>query len=94
MVLLLNCLITIKNIILLLKIVHTDETASKVIKLLKENKLGRVTFMPLNRIKEKQLMNKIGERTTFNRSITNVKIINNIFIICINSNWLVMSECL
>ena len=42
-------------------IVDTDTTASELIKVLEENKLGRMSFIPLNQIKEKR---QISEETS------------------------------
>jgi structural maintenance of chromosome 3 (chondroitin sulfate proteoglycan 6) len=35
-------------------VVDTDETASRLLELLNRDRLGRVTFMPLNRLKPKE----------------------------------------
>jgi len=37
-------------------VVDTDEVASQIIELLKEERVGRVTFMPLNRLHSKQVV--------------------------------------
>src|SRR3989344_2269565 len=49
-------------------VVEDDLTAAKCIKYLKQNKLGTATFLPLNKIKEKQLDAEIKKLKTANGS--------------------------
>ena len=55
-------------------IVDTDKTAANCIEYLRHNKLGSVTFLPLNKIR--LIMQKLKKQLNFLAFVNNIKIIN------------------